>query len=263
MKRCCGLDNLPRLCRPAVTVGSFDGVHGGHRQLLDRVVAEARAAGGESVVLTFEPHPRVTLGRADGLRLLSSTEEKAWLLERAGIDCMLVVPFDQDFSRMTPEAFVGDLLVDRLGAETLVVGYNHRFGRGNAGDYDFLERLRLSRGFRVVRVAEYGTGTERVSSTTLRGLVAAGQMARAARMLTHPYLLIGEVRAEVLRNPEPLKLLPPSGTYAVRVDGRAAGLHIDAAGTVRLPGADDGPAVVEFTGDGSPDIPTDNKPMKP
>lgn len=248
MTVCYGFDALPPLRRPAVTVGSFDGVHGGHRQLLDRVTAEARVVGGTSVVLTFDPHPRVTLGTADGLRLLSSTEEKIWLLERAGVDCLLVVPFDRIFSKLSPEKFVRDCLIGALGAATLVVGYNHRFGRDNAGDYAFLERLHTDCGFRVVRVPEYGDGPDQVSSTTLRRLIAAGKMKQAGRMLTHPYLLIGEMQEGIVRSPEPLKLLPPAGDYAVRIDGRPASLRIGPDGTMRAVGdrLSDGRVVVEF-----------------
>ncbi len=123
-----GFDALPHFVRPTVTVGSYDGVHSGHLALLRTVAGRARAQGGESVVLTFEPHPRVTLGRADGLRLLTSLEEKIYLLGQQGIDNLIVIPFDKAFSALAPDTFIRDYLVGRIGAETLVVGFNHRFG---------------------------------------------------------------------------------------------------------------------------------------
>lgn len=231
-----GFDNLPLLKSPAATVGSFDGVHGGHMLLLDRVKAEARATHGESVVLTFDPHPRITLGCADNLRLLSSTEEKAWLLEQAGIDHLIVIPFDKAFSLLSPDDFVRGYLIGKVGVRTLVVGYNHRFGRGNEGDYEFLARLHDECGFNVVRIAEYDVESDKVSSTVLRGLVAVGDMERAARMMPHPYLLIGRERLSdgSVHIDEPRKLLPPEGLYAVKVDGVDARLQIGEDGTMHL-----------------------------
>lgn len=123
-----GFEDLPHFIRPAVTVGSFDGVHRGHRALIGRLVAEARAVGGESVVLTFEPHPRITLGRAEGLRLLTTFEEKVALLAELGVDNVIVIPFDRAFSALSGREFVERCLIGRVGAETLVAGYNHRFG---------------------------------------------------------------------------------------------------------------------------------------
>lgn len=231
-----GFDTLPHLRCPAATVGSFDGVHGGHRLLLDRVREEARNRDGESVVLTFDPHPRITLGCDEGLRLLTSTEEKAWLLEQAGIDHLILIPFDRAFSRLSPEEFVRDYLIGKVGIQTLVVGYNHRFGCGNEGDYALLERLHDECGFRVVRIAEYDVASEKVSSTVLRDLIARGEMERAARLMSHPYLLIGRecVDEGIVRMDEPRKLLPPAGLYAVEADGAEARLMIGPDGVLRL-----------------------------
>lgn len=254
-----GFDTLGRFVRPAVTVGSYDGVHSGHRALLRALVEAARAQGGESVVCTFEPHPRITLGRADGLRLLTTLDEKAWLLERAEVDNLVVIPFDEAFSRLTPEAFVHDYLLVRAGAETLIVGHDHRFGHGGAGNYDLLDGLEL--GLRIVRVAEcgvaWGDHTQHVSSTAIRRLVAQGDMAQAAALLGHPYVLIGkaapigkeeeawercqrhgapiavEESTSRLLIDEPLKLLPLPGMYEVRVDGCVARLRVG-----EVPGGD-------------------------
>ena len=184
-----GFDALPHFVRPTVTVGSYDGVHSGHLALLRTVAGRARAQGGESVVLTFEPHPRVTLGRADGLRLLTSLEEKIYLLGQQGIDNLIVIPFDKAFSALAPDTFIRDYLVGRIGAETLVVGFNHRFGRDKQGSYDYLGSHGF--GLEVVEVGECDVDAEKVSSTVIRRLVAQGDMACAARLLSHPYLVIG------------------------------------------------------------------------
>lgn len=229
-----GFDALPVFRHSTAAVGSFDGVHGGHKLLLDRAVTQARLSGGESIVFTFEPHPRVTLGCADGMRLLTSTEEKAWLLERAGVDNLVVIPFDLAFSRLAPDVFVRDYLIGKAGVKTLIVGYNHRFGHGKAGDYEYLERLREAFGFRVIRIPEYDIEAGKVSSTVLRRLIERGELEHAARMMLHPYVVIGESIGGAIRIAEPLKLLPPAGTYPVQANGRRARLILDAHGGMRI-----------------------------
>ncbi|MDE6623486.1 MAG: FAD synthase [Alistipes sp.] len=176
-----GFEALPTFRSPAVTVGSYDGVHLGHRALLDRLVAEARVHAGESIVVTFEPHPRIALGRAEGLRLLTTPEEKAALLEAAGIDALIVVPFDRTFSALSGAEFVERYLVGRLGARTLVAGFNHRFG------HDGCDCLSLPEGLlKVVRVEACYIDGQRVSSTLIRRLLDEGRRTEAERLLGHP-----------------------------------------------------------------------------
>lgn len=176
-----GFGALPHFIRPAVTVGTFDGVHLGHRALIERLVAEARATGGESIVVTFDPHPRVTLGRAEGLRLLTPFEEKAALLEALGVEHLVVIPFDREFSALSGAEFVERYLLGCLGAATLVVGYNHRFG------HDRIEGTSLGiEGLRVVRVEKCDVGGAHVSSTAIRRLLSEGREAEAERLLGHP-----------------------------------------------------------------------------
>lgn len=173
-----GFDALPRFVRPAVTVGSYDGVHRGHRALIERLVAEARAAGGESIVLTFEPHPRITLGRGEGLRLLTTLDEKIALLGDLGVDNVIVIPFDRAFSALTGAEFVGEYLIGKVGAETLVAGYNHRFGHDRVDCDAFAATGRL----RVVKVEPCTVDGVRVSSTLIRRLLEEGKTAEAARL---------------------------------------------------------------------------------
>ena len=135
----------------------------------------------------------MTLGRADGLRLLTSLEEKIYLLGQQGIDNLIVIPFDKAFSALAPDTFIRDYLVGRIGAETLVVGFNHRFGRDKQGSYDYLGSHGF--GLEVVEVGECDVDAEKVSSTVIRRLVAQGDMACAARLLSHPYLVIGTAAA--------------------------------------------------------------------
>ena len=160
-----GFDALPRFVHPVVTVGSYDGVHRGHRALIERLIAEARAIGGECVVLTFEPHPRITLGRDEGLRLLTTLDEKIALLGELGVDNVIVIPFDRAFSALTGAEFVEEYLIGKVGAETLVAGYNHRFGHDRL-DCDALAATGRLRVVKVRRLLEEGKTEE---AARLRG----------------------------------------------------------------------------------------------
>ena len=177
-----GFDSLPRFRRPVVTVGSFDGVHLGHRALVERLVQEARSSGGESVVLTFEPHPRITLGRAEGLRLLTTLTQKCDLLAALGVDALVVIPFDAAFSALSGAEFLDRYLIGKVGAETLVVGYNHRFGH----DRSDCRTLAADRGLRLIGVDEHSVGGEHISSTVIRNLLARGERTEAERLAGHP-----------------------------------------------------------------------------
>ena len=238
-----GLDNLPPLRNPVVTVGSFDGIHAGHRELLEHVVRMAAQQHGESVVVTFTPHPRTVLGnRGKSVQLLNTLEEKVYLLAKLGIENLLVLPFTKEFSRIPAEDFLREYLAGKLGLKALVVGYNHRFGYRHAGDFSQLERLQQEFDFSVCEVSRQKVGHNQVSSSVIRHLIAAGNMAQAARLLLHPYMAMlrvdetGRVFAE-----DPHKLLPPQGDYRVRVeehgeDGKEGEhiLHIGATGSMSL-----------------------------
>lgn len=176
-----GFDALPEFRHTAVTVGSYDGVHLGHRALIERLKKEAHELGGESVVLTFDPHPRVTLHRAEGLVLLTTLEQKAALLDKAGVDNLVVIPFDERFSSLGGAEFVSRYLIGKLGAECLVAGYNHRFGHDRLDCRD----LKVG-GLKVVRVEACEIGGVRVSSTVIRNLAAQGRIAEAEALLGHP-----------------------------------------------------------------------------
>ncbi len=176
-----GFDSLPRFVRPVVTVGSYDGVHLGHRALIDRLVAEARAQGGESIVLTFEPHPRITLGRADGLRLLTTLDEKVRLLEALGVDNVIVIPFDRTFSALSGREFVREYLQRRLGAGTLVAGDDPPLGPPRLD-----RRATAGLGLRVIRLGQCEGGGAPVSSAGNPRPAYEGRIAEAERLLGHP-----------------------------------------------------------------------------
>ena len=211
-----GFDNLPHFRHGVATIGSFDGVHRGHYMLLSRVCELAAMCDGDSIVFTFEPHPRITLGRAEGLRLLNSKEEKLHLLEQAGVGNVVFIPFTREFSRLSAAEFVGVFIVGRAHVETLVVGYNHRFGSDCRSASEFLSDA----GVKVETIERQLAEGDKVSSTVVRRSVAEGDLATAWRLLGHPYSVWGCVveggRLEI--SEREYKLLPPAGVYNARTE---------------------------------------------
>lgn len=212
-----GFDALPALCAPVVTVGSYDGVHCGHRAILQRIKELAEQNNGESVVVTFAPHPRIVLGKAEGLKLLNTLDEKITLLEEVGIDHLIVAPFTEEFSRLSSEEYVREYLVGRIGVRTLVVGYNHHFGHNKNGDYQSLKALQEECGFEVYEISRQQIDDEKISSTVIRDLIAKGDMVHAKRLLGRHYILKVNFKEYVA---DPYKLLPPNGRYRVEIEGQ-------------------------------------------
>ena len=210
-----GFDNLPNITHAVATVGSYDGVHSGHKVLIEQVVSLAKRRCGESVVITFEPHPRITLGQDEGLKILSNVEEKSILLEQLGVDYMLIIPFDVAFSRLSPEQFVTDYLIAKVGVEEIVIGYNHHFGYNKSGDYDFLTTHNIE----VTRIDKQLVENSKVSSTIIRATIESGDMTRAAQLLGHTYIIIGQSDANGFVATSKYKLLPPPAEYNALVNG--------------------------------------------
>jgi riboflavin kinase/FMN adenylyltransferase len=207
--------HLPEFHKPVVTVGSFDGVHAGHRHLIEVMKEVARETGGETIVVTFAHHPRTVLGTDKGLSLLTTLEEKASLLETAGVDNLVVMPFDENISRLTPEDFIEQFIRGRLRAVRLVVGYNHRFGHDRTGDVAMLRRRGT---LEVVEAPCFDAQGDKVSSTEIRKLISEGDTHRATRLLAHPYILHAHVDGNGnLSGIAADKLLPPVGGYGVSV----------------------------------------------
>lgn len=213
-----------------VTIGTFDGVHPGHRKIIDRVNEIARELGGESILLTFYPHPRMVLHPDDhDLQLLNTPQEKIELLREAGLDHVMIYPFSLDFARWSAFDYVRDLLVNGLRAHTVVVGYDHRFGRNREGDHATLLELSEVFGFKVEEIPPQTIDMMNISSTKIRQALLLGHVSDASRYLGRPYSLSGIVvhgdkigrtlgfpTANVDTN-YPYKLIPPNGIYAVRV----------------------------------------------
>lgn len=177
-----------------LTIGTFDGVHAGHRSVLRRLRERAAERGAESVLLTFDPHPRTVLHpEHHGLRLLNTLGEKAALLEGVGLDHLVVHPFTLDLARMSPKDYVRELFAEGIRPDTVIVGYDHRFGRNREGSFESLTNLGLVHGFEVEELPAHYEEETRVSSTKVREALQAGDVESAAKWLCAPFPLTGRV----------------------------------------------------------------------
>jgi riboflavin kinase / FMN adenylyltransferase len=215
-----------------VTVGSFDGVHLGHQAVLREIDRRARGAGRASVLVTFDPHPLEVVNPGAAPPLLTTGPERLEILALSPLDYVLLVRFDRQLAELTPEEFVGRVLLERCALRELVIGHDHGFGRGRSGDVETLRRLGASHGFDVDVVPPVDFGGQHVSSSRIRRAVAGGDLTTAGAMLGRRYGVVGRVgegerRGRLLGVPtinlselSPRKLLPPDGVYAVKVEWR-------------------------------------------
>ncbi len=228
-----GLHNVRRRHRgAAVTIGNFDGVHRGHRAIIERLRHEAQQRGCPAVVVTFEPHPLERLAPEQAPARLTGLREKVRRLADTGVDAVLCLRFDRHMAAVEPEAFAGELLGERLGIRYVLIGDDFRFGRRRRGDLALLQCAGATRGYEVEPMATVIRGGERISSTRIREALAAGRLDEAARLLDHPYCVRGRVvhgdamgrqlgwpTANLRLSPE---CSPLDGIYAGWVHGAAA-----------------------------------------
>jgi riboflavin kinase/FMN adenylyltransferase len=226
-------EDARQIKNPVVTTGSFDGVHLGHKKILDRLRLLAEKCNGESVLITFDPHPRKVLypdtaGR--DLKLINSQEEKLELLEKAGLNNLIIIEFTREFSHVTSEQFVREFLIGILHAKVVVVGFNHHFGFNQEGDYKQLWSWQEKYNFEAEEIPEQEVQNEKVSSTKIRQAISEGYIQKANAYLDHYYIIIGKP-GEYFNNKsvdlpallkvkitEECKLLPSPGIYAVSVE---------------------------------------------
>lgn len=175
------------------TTGTFDGVHLGHKKILSQLVQTAHKVGGESVLLTFSPHPRLVLQPDIELQLLTSLEEKIGLLEQTGLDHLIIHPFTKEFSRTPSLEFVREILVNQLGVKQLVIGYDHHFGRNREGSFHHLKEFGPIYGFEVEEIPALDIDAVNISSTKIRTALIEGNVELATTYLGHPYIIGGEV----------------------------------------------------------------------
>jgi riboflavin kinase/FMN adenylyltransferase len=225
-----GFDQLLDIPNPVLTIGTFDGVHIGHQKIIQQLNREAEAIGGESVLFTFYPHPRMVLyPDSHGLRLIQTQVEKMDKLRRMGLQNVIVHPFTKEFSRLTAVEFVRNYLVNRLRVKKLVIGYDHQFGKNREGSIDFLKEVAPVYGFEVQEISAQEINEVDISSTKIRNAVLAGDMNLAKSYLGEPFELHGKViKGNALGRSigfptanldieSDIKLIPKLGVYAVNV----------------------------------------------
>ena len=234
------INELPVFNKAVITIGTFDGVHRGHQQIIEQLVKEAQQIGGTAVLISFYPHPRQVLsGSVQPLNMLNTPGEKYALLHAQGIEHIVVVPFDTAFAQQSAASYIENFLVERFHPHTIIIGYDHRFGNNREGDYQLLEKEALRHGFRVKEIPEHILKDVTISSTKIRAALLSGDIDTAAAYLGYPYFFSGKVvqgnqlgrtlgypTANIaIENEE--KLVPANGVYAVElwIEGRAAALR--------------------------------------
>lgn len=228
------LEDIPKeLKNTVVTIGSFDGVHQGHQRILSTVCEKSNASQPHkpSVVVTFHPHPRLVLGGANAkVELLTTLEEKAHWLATYGIENMIVVPFTKEFANQEAETYIADFLVEQVGAEHIIIGYDHKFGKGRQGDLKYLQERATKYNYTVEEIPSQDIDDIIVSSTKIREALKNGLTEKARKLLGHPFRLSGKVvhglrigrtigfpTANIDISAEPNKLIPKIGIYSVLV----------------------------------------------
>ncbi|MBL0310865.1 MAG: bifunctional riboflavin kinase/FAD synthetase [Bacteroidetes bacterium] len=224
------LSKLPVFKDSVITIGTFDGVHLGHQKLIKHIQSLSKKTGGENIIITFHPHPRVVIHPEDqSLRLLNSIDEKINLLEKYGVDNVVIVPFSRDFSDQTAESYISSFLVRNFQPRYVVIGYNHRFGKDRIGDYLLLEKMKQKFNYEMEEINKETLDDIDISSTRIREALHSGDVKLANELLGHSYTLSGTV-VKGLQNGrklgfptaniqihDELKLIPKTGIYAVKV----------------------------------------------
>lgn len=214
-----------------VTIGTFDGVHLGHQAILKDMVKTAKNIGGETVVITFYPHPRQVLNiNAANLRFITTQEEKLQLLEKSGVDNVIVVNFTKEFSRVSSEDFIRDYIIEHINPVKLVIGYDHHFGNNRMGDFNLLSEMQNKYNFQVQRIEAHDVENIAVSSTKIRHSLQQGDIERANSLLGYQFSYIGKVvsgnkigreigyRTANIDVEREFRLIETSGVYATYVD---------------------------------------------
>jgi riboflavin kinase/FMN adenylyltransferase len=224
------LNNLPQFAKAVITIGTFDGVHTGHKKILEQLKVEAANINGETVVITFHPHPRNIVGDTSGVKLLTTLKEKIELLKKENINHLVITPFDDDFSNLLADEYVTSFLYKKFKPHTLIIGYDHQFGKGRKGNYELLEEYGSRLGFEVKEISKQILQQAAVSSTRIRKALLHQDIAVATELLGYHYFFegiiikgdqigrkIGYPTANIQINDEE-KLVPGDGVYAVVVE---------------------------------------------
>lgn len=230
-----GTDQLPVFRNAVVTIGTFDGVHSGHQQIIRQLKEEAAAINGETVIITFDPHPRKIVNAAATVKLINTLEEKIELLAKRGIDHLVIVPFTEAFSQLTAGQYISEFLVARFHPHTIIIGYDHRFGKGREGDYHLLENWSERFHYTLREIPVHVLHTISVSSTRIREAIANTEITAANELLGYTFFFEGTVvdgnklgrelgyPTANLKIETEEKLIPGNGIYAVKAQIRSAG----------------------------------------
>ncbi|GAB3959764.1 bifunctional riboflavin kinase/FAD synthetase [Spirosoma harenae] len=226
-----GLNDIQPLTNAVVTSGTFDGVHLGHQTILARLTEVAKASEGESVLITYWPHPRTVVSNdSQNLKLLTTLDEKIELLDQAGVENLIVIPFTRSFSELTSEEYIRQILIDKIGTKKLVIGYDHRFGKDREGGFDYIKAHQREYGFEIEEIPRQDVETVGVSSSRIRTALNEGNIFTANRLLGRSYTLTGTIvkgrqlgrtigfPTANMQVDDPVKLIPANGVYAVEVE---------------------------------------------
>ena len=233
-----------KLQRPVVALGTFDGVHVGHKKVIEAAIKHAHQLSAHSAVITFDPHPQSVVAPERGLRLLTTLQEREELFASLGIDAVVVSVFTNKLRKLTVSEYVERYLVKKLGVRHVFVGYDYKFGRGRSGGVAALKKLGAKYDFGVTVIPPVKVGSKTVKSALIRELIAQGHFAQALKLLGHPYRLSGKVvsgdgRGRTLGFPtanlkaDPRKLVPAKGVYVGYVDGKKCVVNIGSRPTFK------------------------------
>lgn len=224
-----GLDNLPPFKNPVLTIGTFDGVHLGHAKIIERLRKKAIEVDGESIIITFDPHPRfVVAPNSTPIELLSTSQEKIKALQALHVDNVVIVPFTKAFSDISAEAYIRDFIVSNFHPHTIIIGYDHHFGKNRQGNYQLLESVKATYGFQLEEIPVQEIEHIAVSSTKIRAALHIGDIKKANELAGKYYTLEGvvihgEKRGRLIGFPtanvhvgDAYKLIPANGVYAVK-----------------------------------------------
>jgi len=228
-----GGDQLPPVRNAVITIGTFDGVHEGHRKIIEHLKQEAGKIHGETVIITFHPHPRKVVSSSIlGIRLINTLQEKIELFERAGIDHVAIIPFTESFANQSAEEYIGNFLVEKFHPHTIIIGYDHRFGRDRLGDYRLLEAKAFEYDYVLKEIPKHVLDEIAISSTKIREAIVHGDLETANKLLGYQFFFEGIVvdgdklgrklgyPTANLKVLDDEKIIPGNGIYAVYADIR-------------------------------------------
>ncbi len=224
------IQDFEAVAHPIITIGTFDGVHLGHQAIFSKMKEEAKKTGGETIVITFSPHPRLVLYQDSvNLKFINTREKKIERLDKVGIDHLIIIPFTKEFARNSSEQFVTDYVVKYVHPAKVIIGYDHHFGKNREGNIQLLEKLKQKFGYEVEEVQPFYVDGVPVSSTRIRNLLHDGNVKEANRMLGYEYAITGKVvrgqrighkigfPTANLEIPNEYKLITANGVYVCRV----------------------------------------------